>query len=84
MVDTGPVPMTGMVEVSIIVLVKDSNDPDVEEKEEGEGDVEERPEVDPDSQEVVLVEKLPWSILLDRKQIQQRHLEEIVESAMKP
>ena len=51
MVNTGSVPMAGMVDV-VIVLVEEPDDPDVEEEKEGEGDVEERPEVDSDAQEV--------------------------------
>ena len=58
MVDTGSVPMAGMVDV-VVVLVKDADDPEVEEEEEGHGDVERWPEVNSDPQELVFIEELP-------------------------
>ena len=57
-VQTGSVPMAGMVDV-VVVLVKDADDPEVEEEEEGHGDVERWPEVNSDPQELVFIEELP-------------------------
>ena len=57
-IQTGSVPMAGMVNV-IVVLVKDADDPEVEEEEEGHGDVERWPQVNSDPQELVFIEELP-------------------------
>ena len=57
-VQTGSVPMAGVVNV-IVVLVKDADDPEVEEEEEGHGDVERWPKVNSDPQELVFIEELP-------------------------
>ena len=57
-VQTGSVPMAGMVDV-VVVLVKDADDPEVEEEEEGHGDVERWPQVNSDPQELVFIEELP-------------------------
>ena len=57
-IQTGSVPMAGMVNV-IVVLVKDADDPEVEEEEEGHGDVERWPKVNSDPQELVFIEELP-------------------------
>ena len=58
MIQTGSVPMAGMVDV-VVVLVKDADDPEVEEEEEGHGDVERWPQVNSDPQELVFIEELP-------------------------
>ena len=57
-IQTGSVPMAGMVDV-VVVLVKDADDPEVEEEEEGHGDVERWPKVNSDPQELVFIEELP-------------------------
>ena len=57
-IQTGSVPMAGMVNV-IVVLVKDADDPQVEEEEEGHGDVERWPQVNTDPQELIFIEELP-------------------------
>ena len=57
-VQTGSVPMAGMVDV-VVVLVKDADDPEIEEEEEGHGDVERWPQVNSDPQELVFIEELP-------------------------
>ena len=56
-IQTGSVTMAGMDVV--IVLVKDADDPEVEEEEEGHGDVERWPQVNSDPQELVFIEELP-------------------------
>ena len=72
MVNTGSVPMAGMVDL-VVVLVKDADDPEVEEEEEGHGDVERWPQVNSDPQELIFIEELPSRILLDREGIKQGH-----------
>ena len=57
-IQTGSIPVAGMVDV-IVVLVKDADDPEVEEEEEGHGDVERWPQVNSDPQELVFIEELP-------------------------
>ena len=57
-IQTGSITMAGMVNV-IVVLVKDADDPEVEEEEEGHGDVERWPQVNSDPQELVFIEELP-------------------------
>ena len=57
-IQTGSVPVAGMVNV-IVVLVKDADDPEVEEEEEGHGDVERWPQVNSDPQELVFIKELP-------------------------
>ena len=57
-IQTGSVPVAGMVDV-VVVLVKDADDPEVEEEEEGHGDVERWPQVNSDPQELVFIEELP-------------------------
>ena len=57
-IQTGSIPMAGMVDV-VVVLVKDADDPEVEEEEEGHGDVERWPQVNSDPQELVFIEELP-------------------------
>ena len=57
-VQTGSVTMASVVDV-VVVLVKDADDPEVEEEEEGHGDVERWPQVNSDPQELVFIEELP-------------------------
>ena len=57
-IQTGSVPVAGVVDV-VVVLVKDADDPEVEEEEEGHGDVERWPQVNSDPQELVFIEELP-------------------------
>ena len=57
-IQTGSITMAGMVDV-VVVLVKDADDPEVEEEEEGHGDVERWPQVNSDPQELVFIEELP-------------------------
>ena len=57
-IQRGSVPMAGMVDL-VVVLVKDADDPEVEEEEEGHGDVERWPQVNSDPQELVFIKELP-------------------------
>ena len=57
-IQTGSITMAGMVDV-VVVLVKDADDPEIEEEEEGHGDVERWPQVNSDPQELVFIEELP-------------------------